>query len=354
MGKTVVVNNFHNGKKIKFTDIRDNHLDRFIKYQPESTLFGYKISDSKENRYYIGVKEQKGGQVKEVDNKQFYFLKTKLNSRNDDDRINSILNKVTKYKLIQNSQFNKFKKNLNLLNRQEGGYFINLLEKRVDAYGKGIGQKWLGWFLSGILDFIDILLVRWVLIQPNLMPKVVTLIYSILRFDIYGIVGGVLFFVPIIGSILGAIVKIGGLIAKYLFKVGRYLTRGVVFQKTKSELDELRRLGYKHQQDMVEIVVYGRNLGPNKVDNYLRLVEGIDRDPNLWADIVNQYYAKGKEVATLIINYGQSGIVALTLGAKYGDEAVTNVQRGVKGHVAGLFTRQEMEDIKRLRAAYPQ
>ena len=131
---------------------------------------------------------------------------------NDEESLKKVDKTLKKYKLVR--------KNPEYV--QSGGILIWLLEKYiVQAYA----PNWLQWVVTIILEVIDIALAIASSI-PGLQAAAgagfiidaISIVYSILRFDIIGTIAGIISIIPLIGDIGGGGLFLCGKVGKYLMK----------------------------------------------------------------------------------------------------------------------------------------
>lgn len=125
----------------------------------------------------------------------------------------------------------KYQNNYQL--NQEGGVLLWMLDNYMKKKYEG---KTAYTVFSTVLEIIDIALLILSSIPglafaygAGLVIDIIAIIYSFLRFDIIGMIGGVISLIPVIGDLAGGAIKAGGKIMKYLNKakkVQKYYVKG--------------------------------------------------------------------------------------------------------------------------------
>ena len=165
-----------------------------------------KLSD----KYNIPLKSSRE-QITEIINK--------LNEGENKDKIlearDRLLNTINNKELSKNKTIN-----------QKGGFLIWLFEK----YGiDKIQNSTIRNILWGILEIIDLILLvlqsipgLQLLAGAGFIIDVIAIVYSFLRLDMFGMVGGIVSIIPLFGDVLGAIIRIIGKVKTYTrrFKSG--------------------------------------------------------------------------------------------------------------------------------------
>lgn len=279
-------------------------------------------------------------------NKLKQFL-TKLDENKDAQNIlnknrREMIDKIYELDKIKNNKLNKLNKSekLNKLSKetmdnyiqkgQSGGIIIWLIEKAVSYYL----PNWISFIFTGILEIIDIGLGIASAIPglqavygAGVIIDVISIIYSILRFDIIGTIAGLISLIPGIGDIIGGVTKFLGKAGKYLFKGLKY-----VF-KYGDEAVDVARFGIKYGDDIIK---YGYKIGKQGVGLATDIGKrGVGLASNIGRQGVGLATDIGKQGIGIASDIGRQGISKL---GKYGD---TVVDLGKKAGKFGLELGKE-------------
>ncbi|QKF93642.1 hypothetical protein QKU48_gp0184 [Fadolivirus algeromassiliense] len=154
-----------------------------------------------------------------------------LNKLNEGENKTKILEARDQYlaKLKKEEEEKKKSKNIN----QQGGILIWLIEDKLLPKL----PKTVGLIIWGVFEIIDIVLLILASIPglqlvygAGFVIDIISIVYCFLRFDIMGMVGGVVSIIPLVGDVLGAIIRIIGKIKSYTrkFKAGVRVGKSVV------------------------------------------------------------------------------------------------------------------------------
>lgn len=243
---------------LKVNDINKFLYDMF-EYQPAEILYLYKFDNGEkyitayrdkdflieqiEDEFALKViehiydvdsdnKEKRVNRI--ADNMIIIAKQQKMNVEIDKNKICDFLrqldNNPLKEKVIEarDEYINKEREKQELakkewIKNQEGGVIIWALETYLFPKLPNIMQT----ILFGILEIIDILFmiassIPFAIFPPLIVVEVIidiiSLIWSILRFDVISIVGSIISFIPYIGGTIGSVVKIIGKVYKYFKK----------------------------------------------------------------------------------------------------------------------------------------
>jgi len=222
-------------------------MKKFSKYQQDGDIYVYEFTNK--NMYFV-IKKEDEIIIEPIRNKLAITILEQLNSTRE-ERIQSITNSIKqimkRYNVKCNFSSDNVKQSLegleadpssekiiqaknyyltNLDNtkvgEQKGGILIWLTEKYViDSLPKSIA-----FIFRSIIEIID-----WIFIIASSIPglqfvagagvviDIMSFIYSFLRFDLIGMVGSIISFIPFVGDILGGIIRAGG--KMYRFFKGR-------------------------------------------------------------------------------------------------------------------------------------
>jgi hypothetical protein len=272
-------------------------MQDMLKYQPKNVIYSYKFNDDEK---FIVANGDNDHMMDLIDNELHMKIiehVCDLDYRNPEKRINSIINNLTKLSEQHNIPIRFSKEQIiNIINGlNEGENKIKILEaknkmlktlkeKQINANKLNINQSGgiLIWLLQdkvldkmenktianifwGIFEIIDIVLL---ILQsiPGLQAlagvgfifDIIAIIYSFLRFDVFGMVGGIISVIPLVGDIFGAIIRIIGKIKSY---IGRFKT-GVRIIKS-----GYKTVKGKPAQTVVEGMTYVQPVAENVIAN---------------------------------------------------------------------------------------
>lgn len=306
-------------------DYIKNHLNNHLNYQNKIHMY---IFDNNEKYYGLLLDKFNKNKliIEKANNPVHVSLLWALHGEkmNKKDRINSILKKVkylsknnihNTYNTQNTQNFDK-EKTINLLNNlndfnnnfnndfginnynnsnkldkfnnQKGGFLIWLFQKGINK----LVSSWLSFVFDMILDIIDVILVIAITIPgstsfpgDNILLITSSIVFSILRLDIIGIISGIIRFIPSIGKLLGGLLFMGSKIGKYAYKFMNY-------DKYKQTINEATQFGYK----------YGYN------SNYENII-----------NFVSEYPKAGMIIVLTARNYGVDVIDEKSLLKEYPD-----------------------------------
>lgn len=191
-----------------------------------------------------------------------------------------------------------------------------VIQKILDDYLPPYLQ-WIGWIYKGILEIIDIILgiasaipglqflggAGWII-------DLISIIFAFARFDIVGVVAGIISLIPFVGDIGGLFTKMGGKgtkLVKYIFKPAKLI------------------LGYS--DEFIDVIKFGAKYGDDAID----IINFIFKYSDDFVEIITKFMKYGNvlEMGELATKYGDefADIVEFLLKhseflTKYGDEII--------------------------------
>jgi hypothetical protein len=331
-----------------------NYINNNLNKQNKDEIYLYKFNDGKK---YLSIKQHNNKIIEQSDNNNLPILLYHLHGKpkSKDKIIDSILkntDKIIKENGIDISydkkKLKKYFKDLdkevnnksnNVIN-QEGGIAIWLLEKTLKKYAPNFISK----IFSGILEIIDIALIITTSIPglhatgTGFILDIIAIIYAFLRFDTIGLIGSIISLVPVIGDILGAVIKVSGKIAQYFKESSKHLVYrekiadivkgvadGTTILKFKDEFAETVKLGVDYGDEIVEAIRLGSKYGYKARDNVKNAVRTGDTTP-----LAVKYGKDAVSTSYAISKYGKNVIRAVELGAKYGQDAIISGRTGAR------------------------
>lgn len=273
---------------IKVSDDIKFIYDMF-KYQPENILFIYKFDN---NKKYITAYNSKEFMIESINNDSELDIIEHIcdvDFDNKDVKIQKIMNNIDKFMIrnqididVDKSKLNKFINEIDVnplwianvdrvynarddyTNKlkykiveepinQKGGVLIWLMEKYLFPKLPSTIQT----ILSGILEIIDAILIIGISIPglqfaagAGIIIDIISFVYCFLRFDVIGMIASLIAFIPIIGNIIGGVMRIGAKSFKYYGKFKDYKkTKRNVQLKKKKVLDQQEDNQQKDTQD---------------------------------------------------------------------------------------------------------
>lgn len=245
----ILVQNLLTKKYIKCNmAINDTHkfINKLIKYQQSDIIYLYQFKNDSMITKYISINNNNEPVIEHVTDDLSFKILYHIYDINYDDKskINSIINSIKiiakNNNITEEINENKITESLNKLNndiykkkiidardkylykltsdnyqpnikvKQEGGILIWLAEKYLFPKLPNIVQT----ILWSILEIIDIILIIAISIPGlqfveglGIIIDIIAIIYSFLRYDIVGIVGSTIAFIPIIGNIIGGSIR---------------------------------------------------------------------------------------------------------------------------------------------------
>nr|QBK89274.1 MAG: hypothetical protein LCMiAC02_03690 [Mimivirus LCMiAC02] len=197
--------------------------------------------------------------------------------------------------------------------------------------------KWISWMHAGYIFFIDIVLqILTFLPKPfGWIFSLITIAFSFMKFDLNGVVAGLLTIIPILGDAAGGGLKVTGKVAKlveFIFKPAKVVlgwSEGLVdiikfggkFDKAAIEISEFF---LKHGEDGVEIIeLFVKSEG--------KIAKGSQEIVNFLAKHEKLILKNSKEVVSV-------GETIAEHGSKYGDKLLHLVKFGKSypGKVAAI------------------
>lgn len=268
-------NDIHVNKKFNVKSV-EKFLYKFAK-QNNNVYILYLTYDNT-NLYYLVTRDNEKIRIQKLDYIDVVLYESFIRNKTVDERINNIIENAEKHfnkagvnltaekiselkkmlKFIGNNvYYNNFfvKKaseilkqqleadidsylNKNVINEQEGGVLIKMLEDHFENQKDPTASM----ILTGILEFIDLLLMLGSAIPIIGTPvDVLSILYAILRGTWTDIIPDLIGFIPVIGDVVGTIMKvftkftrISGKITKYTAKLNKL---NKMAKKAKKALD---------------------------------------------------------------------------------------------------------------------
>lgn len=246
----------------KVKDIIKFMHDMF-QYQPRNVIFLYKFDN---NEQYLTAHNSEDFAMEKIDNPNILKILEHIFDIDYDDkekRIESIINNLSQFVkqnemnvTIDKDKLSNFMKKIetnpetqkvyeaknnyieNIKPIQQGGVLIWLMEKYLMPKMPAMMQN----IFFGILEIIDAILIVGISIPglqlvagAGIIVDIVSFIYCFLRFDIIGMVASVIALIPIIGNIIGGIMRIGNKFMKYNKKYKDYKRKQKLDKKKKRE-----------------------------------------------------------------------------------------------------------------------
>lgn len=225
----------------------NNFLIKFSLKNPKPHILNITYQDKEVNFMVVYDNDTLKTKIYTLDNIDLVFYHTIIKPKTIEQRINDIVKSTQTILGLQNKQFNNdelntyikylndigsntvlndqfskhlkthlnkciltdIKKNNTLSGDQHGGLLIKMLEDNAD----NMESPWISIFLTGILEWFDFtLLIASAFPIIGIPFNIINIIFSILRGDFWSIPASLIDMIPIIGNIIGTIMK---LVAKF-------------------------------------------------------------------------------------------------------------------------------------------
>jgi len=212
--------------------------------------------------------------------------------------------------------------------------------------------KWIGWIFAGLIEYIDFTLGILAMIPLEAVFGIgwiidaLTISFSFMRFDLIGVVSGLISIIPIAGDIGGGILKGSGKIAKlvkYIFKPVRValgwgdelidvMKFGGKFGKSATKIIEFF---LKHGEDGVEIIKIFIKSEGNVAKMGKFAVKFGEKDFTKIVEFLAEHEKIILEFGETIVSIGET---IVKYGEKYGDKLLHLVKFGKSypGKVAAI------------------